>query len=69
MTGGLAALSHKALANIPEIQTHNEPTTAQPVVDESCEVNYLPVTTLNGWTLEPRCRDAVSYTHLTLPTT
>ena len=64
MTGGLAALSHKALANIPEIQTRNEPTTAQPVVDESCEVNYLPVTTLNGWTLEPRCRDGFKEYHL-----
>ena len=64
MTGGLAALSHKALANIPEIQTRNEPTTAQPVVDESCEVNYLPVTTLNSWTLEPRCRDGFKEYHL-----
>ena len=64
MTGGIAALSHKALANIPEIQTRNEPTTAQPVVDESCEVNYLPVTTLNGWTLEPRCRDGFKEYHL-----
>ena len=64
MTGGLAALSHKALANIPEIQTRNEPTTAQPVVDESCEVNYLPVTTLNGWTLEPRGRDGFKEYHL-----
>jgi FtsP/CotA-like multicopper oxidase with cupredoxin domain len=64
LTGGLAALSHKALANIPEIQTRNEPTTAQPVVDESCEVNYLPVTTLNGWTLEPRCRDGFKEYHL-----
>ena len=64
LTGGLAALSHKALANIPEIQTRNEPTTAQPVVDESCEVKYLPVTTLNSWTLEPRCRDGFKEYHL-----
>ena len=41
MTGGIAALSHKALANIPEIQTRNEPTTAQPVVDKSCEIKLL----------------------------
>ena len=41
LTGGLTVLSHKALANLPEIQTRTEPTTAQPVVDESC--GYLTV--------------------------
>ncbi len=34
------------------------------MVDESCEVKYLPVTTLNGWTLEPRCRDGFKEYHL-----
>ena len=57
-----AAVSRHALAAVPEPHSQASAATAAPIRAE--DAHYLPVITLNGWTLPWRMKDGVKEFHL-----
>jgi FtsP/CotA-like multicopper oxidase with cupredoxin domain len=63
-TASLAAISKSAFAGLPEVITQKDNRTQGPWVPPQTEVPYLPVVTLNGWTLPYRLNEDVKEFHL-----
>ena len=60
---GSAAVSKIAAANVPEAASQPSPRT-QPPLPPAAGRPYVPVVTLNGWTLPSRMKDGVKEFHL-----